>query len=63
VELLVKRRKGVDITKGMLKGGKIEYRIENIEFRMEGIDDNGVITFFASIELLLRRSVQRPVTR
>jgi len=24
VELLVKRRKGVDITKGMLKGGNIE---------------------------------------
>jgi len=29
VELLVKRRKGVDITKGMLKGKNIEYRIQN----------------------------------
>jgi len=39
VELLVKRRKGVDITKGMLKGGiqNIEYRIQNGEVKIWGM--------------------------
>jgi hypothetical protein len=32
VELLVKRRKGTVITKGMLKEQKIEDRIKNLEY-------------------------------